>query len=259
MPYLSFDLDALRRVPKVAAAAGVEAGLICYGLLQLWEEAWRSKKTTATFTHLRAFFPGAKPDALADALELFGFVEKQGPSTFRIRGAERYLRISKARSEGGKKASGNLLRGRKAAGDTTGAQPGTLPAQAGEEPEKSPGSYSEHSNSEHSNSEHSTTTGGGGEVDDAAFFPPTADGAWAFIQFMREERGRARELQRPTGFAEWHAKAMREVGLDGVNWAITRYFADAHFADRDWATAVFISDGVWPHRSAPPPERRKRL
>lgn len=90
-------------------------------------------------------------------------------------------------------------------------------------------------------------------------FPPTADGGWAFIQHMREQKGLAVELKRPTDFDGWHARALAKVGIQGVSTAICRYFADDHFATRDWATAVLITDGVWPQRASPPPRKARHL
>lgn len=174
MPYLSFDLDALARVPRAAAVAQVTPETIAYGLLQLWEHAWREKVTEVSGTMLRSCFRGAEPTMLAEALEAFKFTEKVGPDQFRVRGAERYLRITAGRSKGGKTASGNLKRGTETAGDRAGSQPGTIPgsspAASRLQPGTTPGcvpaltASSEHSNSEQRTA--NTTAGAVGGFDD---------------------------------------------------------------------------------------------
>lgn len=145
MPYLSFDLDALETIPDVAHAAGVNAPEIAYGLLRLWRHAWRAKTEHVTEGHLSGFFPG-DPHRIRSTLETFGFIEST-KAGIRVRGADRYLRINAARSEGGKKASGNLKRGTLVPAPQTeraGGQPGVLPgsssAQAGNQPGTTPGS-----------------------------------------------------------------------------------------------------------------------
>jgi hypothetical protein len=135
MPYIAFDLDALNQVPNVARACRMEDERITHGLVQLWAYCFREGTDRITRIHLLGFF-GA--DA-ADALAAFGFLEPLD-GAFRVRGAERYLRIREARSAGGKKASGNLKRGREPAGAQPEALSGSAPAQAGTQPEGSPGS-----------------------------------------------------------------------------------------------------------------------
>lgn len=106
MPYIAFEIDALAKVPYAAAAAGVEASKITHGLANLWVWCWRTKKSVVTDVHLRGFF-GC--DAAA-ALEAFGFLELI-PEGFRVKGAERYLRVNEGRSKGGHASKGNLKRG----------------------------------------------------------------------------------------------------------------------------------------------------
>lgn len=138
MPYLSFDLDALERVPDAADSAGMRPGDMTYGLLRLWRHCWREKADTVNADHLCGFFPGTEFSRLVRALSSFGFIDGIGP--YRVRGADRYLRITAARSKGGKTASGNLRRGNESAGRQPELKPGSVPAQAGEQPGVSPGS-----------------------------------------------------------------------------------------------------------------------
>lgn len=98
MSYIAFDLDALNLVPSVAAAAGVRAGDITHGLLQLWAYCFRNEIEVVSEVHLKGFFG---VDA-APSLEAFGFLEAHNDE-WRVRGAQRYLRIKNAQREGGKK------------------------------------------------------------------------------------------------------------------------------------------------------------
>lgn len=123
MPYLQLDLDAKKRVPHVARALGVPEHQAGWGLINLWEWCWTEKRDRAQPAHLAGFF-GAPGADVASTLEAFGFLEA-APDGYRVRGAERYLRLAAAWSAGGKKAAGNLKRGRS-------------PARAGGQPETGP-------------------------------------------------------------------------------------------------------------------------
>lgn len=128
MSHIAFDLDALPLVPKVARASSLPEGVIAWGLLQMWEWCWRGKTDAVTSIHLKGFF-GAD---VAECLAAFGFLEQRG-AAWRVKGAERYLRISKARSEAGKKSRANL---RQFSGKPT----GTPPAIVEQVPEQNTGS-----------------------------------------------------------------------------------------------------------------------
>jgi hypothetical protein len=121
--HLAFDLDALSLVPKVARAAGVPEGDIAWGLLQGWEWCWRQRTDVLTAVHLRGFF-GVD---VAEALVAFGFLARLEDGTFRVRGAQRYLRIAEGQSKGGHSAKANLIPGarqKKAAGALEGSRLG---------------------------------------------------------------------------------------------------------------------------------------
>lgn len=142
MPYLAFDLDAKKLVPQVAKSAGVQTADVGWGLLELWDFVWSKKTATVDTLVLTGCF--GPNDRVIDALVSYGFLEPDGDD-FRVRGAERYLRVAAARSEGGKKSAGNLKRGNKApeppAGAEPGKSPGSLPAPAGDQPEGSRGGF----------------------------------------------------------------------------------------------------------------------
>lgn len=128
MPFIAFELDAIRNVHLAATAAQLEPALVSHGLLQMWEWCWREKQDSVNGTHLRGFFGGV---LCSDALTAFGFLEETDVGKFRVRGADRYLRLRKSRSAGGHAAKGNLKRG---------ASRETSPAVAGSEPGNCPGS-----------------------------------------------------------------------------------------------------------------------
>ena len=141
--YIAFDLDALNLAPAVARASGMTEDSITAGLVRLWAWAFRSKTDMASDLVVRGQFGG---DCTA-ALAAFGFLEKKSASEYRIRGAERYLRVTEGRSKGGKMSSGNLKRGTLQAGEMPGVQPGlqpgtspgSSPAPAGNQPRLPPG------------------------------------------------------------------------------------------------------------------------
>lgn len=124
MPYLQLDLEAKKMVPRVARAMSVPDAQIGWGLIELWDWCWNEKRDVVSGIMLHGFF-GAIGAELGPTLEAFGFLEAH-PEGYRVRGAEKYLRISEAQKEAGKKHSGNLKRGKK------------LPGLPGEDPEVEP-------------------------------------------------------------------------------------------------------------------------
>ncbi len=134
MPYLAFDLDAKKRVPQVARAAGVQPCEVGWGLLDLWEHVWSTRNDVVGELLLDGFFgPNAR---IREALVAFGFLEPQGVGSYRVKGADRYSRISTVRSEGGKTRISSAKRdakGRLVASSTHPAEHPAEPAQAGRE------------------------------------------------------------------------------------------------------------------------------
>src|SRR5688572_21909768 len=106
MPYLAFDLDAKKRAARAAAGLGVHPGQVAWGLLEMWEHAWEAKSETIDALTLACCF-GPDP-RVPGVLAAMGFVEPEG-ERFRVKGADRYLRISEARRRGGLAAKGNLI------------------------------------------------------------------------------------------------------------------------------------------------------
>lgn len=98
-PYLSFTLDAKKNAARTARAVGVEVGVVAWGLLELWEYVWGTKKdTVGTLVVDGCFGPN---DKLRTALVEYGFLE-QVPEGFRVRGADDWLFRSEAASKAGK-------------------------------------------------------------------------------------------------------------------------------------------------------------
>lgn len=102
MPFIRFELDAMECVPDAATLAGVTEGQFGWGLAKAWRHCWRNRTDTVTTDHLAGLFSGDGV-RVGLALERFGFAEDQGGGRFRIRGAQKYLRVSEARSNGGAK------------------------------------------------------------------------------------------------------------------------------------------------------------
>jgi hypothetical protein len=97
VPYLQVDLDAKKQIPRVARAAGLEVAVVGWGLLELWEHAWNKKTDTVGAMALAGCF--GPSDRIAEALVEHGFLEPVEDG-YRVRGADKYLRISAARSRG---------------------------------------------------------------------------------------------------------------------------------------------------------------
>lgn len=141
MSYIAFDLDAFDAAESAARHAGASADAMMAGLLRLWRYCWRQKTDQVTVDQLRGVFG---MDA-GPALVAFGFVAPIG-NCFRVKGAGRYLRISAAQSEAGKKAKGNLKQYRKPAypsGYPSGLPPAPPPAPLRLDPEPNTGSFSD--------------------------------------------------------------------------------------------------------------------
>jgi hypothetical protein len=111
--YIAFDLDALNEAPAVARFAGVSEDLVIAGMARMWAWCFREKVDIATTGQVRGLFG----TDLTEALTEFGYLEpdEHADGHWRVRGADRYLRVAEGRSKGGKAAaaSGNLKRGTK--------------------------------------------------------------------------------------------------------------------------------------------------
>lgn len=139
--YIAFELKAIEvHAPAAARAAGVNEDRVFAGCVRTWHRCFSTKSDQVTRMELAGLFGGADLDTLIGALEV-AFLERH-ETHWRVRGAERYLRIKASQSAAGKAHAGNLRRGK---------TPGSVPAPPPAHPETSSGSCTEHRtpNTEH--------------------------------------------------------------------------------------------------------------
>lgn len=108
MSYVAFDLDALNKAPHVARAIGCAEDTILGGLVRLWAHCFREAREVVAEIEVRGLFG---VDA-KDALVAFGFLETM-ENGFRVKGADRYLRVTEGRKKGGQNSKHNLIPGAK--------------------------------------------------------------------------------------------------------------------------------------------------
>lgn len=279
MPYLAFDLDALKKVPDAARSAGLSEEKMGYGLLRMWGYCWTEKRDRVKRAHLAGFFDSDSPRVEA-ALEAFDFTESDGEDDFRVRGTEKYLRIQKAQSDGGKKASNNLRRGIVRAGRQPERTSESSPSPAGEEPERTPGSAPALTPStEHRTpiekppptpsaepqapapselvvvADESIPKASDFEPDSDGSFQPNAWGFWGWHNELRQMHGLFHEPTPPPKLKPWFEAAVAKVGHGGLSRAYRSYLTDMDFRDRGWPIAFFMSDQVWPSRANEAPRK----
>jgi hypothetical protein len=261
VPYLAFDLNALDDAPNVARAGSITEDTAIAGLARMWRHCWAKKTDRVDGLSLKGFF-GAD---LGPVLVRFGFLEDLGTGTYRVRGAERYLRISQAQSEAGKKASGNLKRGHLRAVTDPGGQPavsrGGAGGRAGEEPGGEPERTSGSAPALTPSIEHRTSS-----IEQEKKAPPPSLAMMA-DDLVALEEVRARWFGTPPhplpipGFEErWQAVLDRHQGDRG--WALQTF---RYFLEDPWvqglrppgSVQVFLGPEQWPKHIRPrvePPE-----
>lgn len=248
MPYIAYDLDALDAASNVARASGISDDAAIAGNLRLWAYCWKKKTDVVVAGQLAGLYGS---NQVATALVDFGFLEDLGGGrTYRVKGAERYLRLQEARSRGGKAAAGNLRRGPKAVDEGPTPVPATPPTPAGTQPENSSGSRPALSSSiEHRASSNKPPPTSSARTDELQEEGEESERCWQGFQALRKRMGRAPELRPPKNFADW-VKRVRDKGFEPSEIATGyhAYLRDADFRDGGWATAVFMSDNVWPQR-----------
>lgn len=97
--------------PAVARTLDEPVAMTIGGLALLWHRAWSTKSARISRIGLQGVFGPDRIDLRIEALIDAGFLEVMSDGTFRIRGAERYLRIREALSRGGHASKGNLIPG----------------------------------------------------------------------------------------------------------------------------------------------------
>lgn len=108
MSNLSVDLKVIEtHAPSVARAAGVSEDRVIAGLVRLWHRCWSTSRETLQRSEVAGAFG---PDRLAELIEALevDFLEKQGDGSFRVRGADQYLRIKAGRRKGAEKTNAAL-------------------------------------------------------------------------------------------------------------------------------------------------------
>ena len=129
MSHIAVDLKVIEvKAPAVARAAGVTEDRVLAGLVRLWHRCWSCKSDTLKPIEVAGIFGGENVDALICALLAFDLLEATDDA-YRVKGADRYLRIQAGRSAGGRAASGNLNRGKKSPADSR-LTPGLPPADS---------------------------------------------------------------------------------------------------------------------------------
>lgn len=127
MPYIATDLDAFDDAQAVAGSTGLPFQHVLGGLQCVWRWCWRQKTDRVTAEQLAALFGSTVP-GLAGVLVAFGFLAVHvtaggGDGAYRVRGVDRYLRLSEARRRGGLAAKGNLVPGARQRRKSLGTSP----------------------------------------------------------------------------------------------------------------------------------------
>ncbi len=139
MNFIAVDLKVIEvKAPATARAADVEPDRVLGGLVRLWHLCWSSKSDKVSEIELAGIFGGSRIEQLIAALVGFELLEVVEDG-WRVKGADRYLRIQESRVAGGKMAAarGNLRRGNSSPASSQLA-PSSLPAAPQLPPSLSP-------------------------------------------------------------------------------------------------------------------------
>lgn len=109
-PFIQVSFDAVDGAQAVAGTTGLSVQQVLGGLTLLWRWCWRSKVDQVDGLQLSGHF-GANNQDLPGALVSFGFLAPEDGGRFRVRGADKYLRLQEARRKGGLAAKANLIPG----------------------------------------------------------------------------------------------------------------------------------------------------
>lgn len=265
MSYLQFDLDALKRVPDAARAARCSEESLGYGLVRLWQYCWTEKVDTVTDTHISGFFGGDDEIRVSESLVAFKFLERT-PSGLRVRGADKYLRITGAQSKAGKANAKNLRRGAETGAEVepedtrggAGTHPGTHPGtQPGPSRESSP-ALTASSEQRTPNSEHREAAAAAPKVPIRPMPDnPFANGSafWAFLQHERLAAGLATEKP-PRDVDSWFSEMMLELNGDTerIKATVAAFARDKYWKAQNLPTRGLISQwrSFVPQRRASP-------
>lgn len=105
--YIAVDLKVIEVLaPMVARGAGITEDRALAGLVRLWHRCWSTTSAEVTLGQLAGVFGGDRINEIA-AILTADFLEPTATG-YRVRGAERYLRLKESRREGALKT--NALR-----------------------------------------------------------------------------------------------------------------------------------------------------
>lgn len=140
MSYIAVDLKVIEvHAPGIARALELDVTHVLGSLTLLWHRCWSTKSDTLPKVALRGYFPG---DAAA-VLVAFGILEDAG-ETYRVKGADRYLRLFEQRQKAGRSRSSSAGR---SAGRYTSEKPAARQRRTSGAPAESQrptSSYTEH-------------------------------------------------------------------------------------------------------------------
>jgi hypothetical protein len=131
MPYLPLELDGKKAAARVARAVGVSPGDVLWGLAELWEHVFNSKDPVVGELILDGCF-GPNPK-MRESLIAFGFLEP-AQYGFRVKGSDRLIGASEARTVGGKARAAGAQRDNRGRLLPKGAPPAPPPANPAESP-----------------------------------------------------------------------------------------------------------------------------
>ena len=264
--YIAFDLDALNVAADVGHAAGISEELVITGLARLWAFCFRQKTDRVSFLHLKGFFKGG--DAW-QALVAFGFLAVEPGTTppgqfdplddaaFRVRGADRYLRISEGRRKGGKAAAaaGNLLKG--AARSAPALAPAAPQLEPGLSPALGPAQHQPYTEHRAPSTEHRAPVAAEAPPPQLAVVesvdptppgelhqhltppdsPPdgwTAEDFWRWAQCLRRDRAGLviERWPKPRALSDWWREASAVASVETLRDAFVRYGDDKHWQTR---------------------------
>lgn len=252
MPFIQLELDAMEKVPDAARVAGIAEHQFGWGLNLSWRHCWREKTDLITDDHLLAFF-GGEPARVKRGLAAFRFGESLENGTTRIRGVERYLRVTEARRKGAEAANRALAERRLS---DAGA---TLPPRSSDAPERSISEQRTANNEQRKEDDVDEDEEAGAQAADEQ--PPPSGSAehvgrspdhvarstefFAWVQQQRIQHGLSNEPRPPAEkLGSWFAQALAEVNGDVVRIqeSYSRFTDNPHWRNKNppWPFAAFM-------------------
>src|SRR3954464_10548079 len=122
MPFLQVELDAIKEAQGVSGATGINLAQVLGGLNLLWAHCWQKRTEIVEPVQLAGFFfaPGVN---LVEPMIAFGFLDRLSDGSLRVKGAEKYLRISQAQSDAAKRTNSGRQSGRSTERSTSALSP----------------------------------------------------------------------------------------------------------------------------------------